>query len=168
MNKRNPVLMRWALTLLMFALVACLTPSVFASPEFSGQTGQACSDCHKNPDGGGALALRGERYKADGFFWGEAERPLWGTRLLKTILGFLHVLFGVVWFGSIVYVHLIIKPQSLIGGMPKSEKLLGRVCIIVVGLTGIGLLTFIASLNDNICNHLPAQNAILNLYLCNY
>jgi hypothetical protein len=52
--------------------------------------------------------------------------------------------------------------------MPKSEKLLGRVCIIVVGLTGIGLLTFIASLNDNICNHLPAQNAILNLYLCNY
>jgi predicted heme/steroid binding protein len=136
---RNPVFLRWTLTLLVLALVAILTPAVFASPEFSGQTGQPCSACHKNPDGGGALTLSGERYKADGFFWGEVERPQWGARLMKTILGFLHVLFGVVWFGSIVYVHLIIKPQSLIGGMPKSEKLLGRVCIIVVGLTGIGL-----------------------------
>ncbi len=110
-----------------------------ASPEFSGQTGQPCSACHKDPDGGGALTLRGERYKADGFFWGEVERPLWRARLLKTILGFLHLIFGVVWFGSIVYVHLIIKPASLIGGMPKSEKLMGRICIVMVGLTGIGL-----------------------------
>lgn len=131
--------MRWALTLLTLALIAVLIRPVFASPEFSGQTGQACSACHKNPDGGGALTLRGERYKADGFLWGEVERPLWGTRLLKTILGFLHLLFGMVWFGAIVYVHLIIKPKSLIGGMPKSEKLLGRICIVMVGLTGIGL-----------------------------
>jgi len=83
--------------------------------------------------------LRGERYKADGYFWGDVDRDLWWTRVFRTILGFLHLLFGVVWFGPIVYVHLIIKPQSLIGGMPKSEKLLGRTCILVVGLTGIGL-----------------------------
>jgi uncharacterized membrane protein len=64
---------------------------------------------------------------------------MWGTRLLKTILGFLHIIFGLVWFGSIVYVHLIIKPQSLNGGMPKSEKLPGRICIVMVGQTDIGL-----------------------------
>ena len=139
MSYHNPACCRWALTLLTFTFIVAFIQPVFASPEFSGQTGQACSACHKNPDGGGALTLRGERYKADGFFWGEVDQPLRNTRLLKTILGFLHVLFGVVWFGSIVYVHLIITPQSLIGGMPKSEKLLGRVCIIVVGLTGIGL-----------------------------
>ena len=128
-------------TRLLSILLAILLISSFthASPEFSGQTGQPCSACHKDPDGGGALTLRGERYKADGFFWGEVDRPLWGTRLLKTVLGFLHLLFGVVWFGSIIYVHLIIKPRSLIGGMPKSEKLLGRICIVMVGLTGIGL-----------------------------
>jgi predicted heme/steroid binding protein len=127
------------LTFLILVFISVLIQPVFASPEFSGQTGQACSACHKNPDGGGALTLRGERYKADGFFWGEVDHSLWGTRLLKTILGFLHLIFGVVWFGSIVYVHLIIKPASLIGGMPKSEKLMGRICILMVGLTGIGL-----------------------------
>jgi predicted heme/steroid binding protein len=139
LSNRTPAWIRWAFFLSALTFIAALIQPVFASPEFSGQTGQACSACHKDPDGGGALTLRGERYKADGFFWGAVDHPLWGIRLLKTTLGFLHVLFGVVWFGSIVYVHLIIKPQSLIGGMPKSEKLLGRICIIVVGLTGIGL-----------------------------
>lgn len=126
-------------SLIILVVVFTLTQPVLASPEFSGQTGQACSACHISPEGGGALTLRGQRFKADGYSWGEVERQLWGKRVLKTILGFFHVLFGVVWFGSIVYVHLIIKPQSLIGGMPKSEKLMGRVCIVVVGLTGIGL-----------------------------
>lgn len=139
MSYRNPAWNRWTFAILTTVFMAALIQPAFASPEFSGQTGQACSACHKNADGGGALTLRGERYKADGFFWNEVDQPRWGIRLLKTILGFLHVLFGVVWFGSIAYVHLIIKPQSLIGGMPKSEKLLGRVCIVVVGLTGIGL-----------------------------
>ncbi len=110
-----------------------------AAPEFSGQTGHACSACHKNPDGGGPLTLRGERYKADGYIWDEEGRPGRAKRLLRLFLGFIHVLVGVVWFGSIIYVHLIIKPQSLVGGMPKSEKLMGRVCIVAVGLSGIGL-----------------------------
>ena len=139
LNDHLSALTRLLFAILAIALIPILIQPVLASPEFSGQTKQACSACHKNPDGGGALTLRGERYKADGFFWGDVDQPLWGTRLLKTILGFLHIIFGVVWFGSIVYVHLIIKPQSLIGGMPKSEKLMGRLCIVMVGLTGIGL-----------------------------
>jgi len=128
-----------AAILLFLLLIFAYTHAVLASPDFSGQTGQACSVCHLNPDGGGALTLRGERFKADGYFWENVDQQLWSRRILKTFLGFLHILFGVVWFGSIVYVHLIIKPQSLIGGMPTSEKRLGRICIAAVGLTGIGL-----------------------------
>lgn len=120
-------------------ILSSVTQPVLASPEFSGQTAQACSACHINPDGGGSLTLRGERFKADGYLWSEVDQPLWGKRMLRTIIGFFHVLFGVIWFGSIIYVHLVIKPQSLIGGMPKSEKLMGRICIVAVGLTGIGL-----------------------------
>ena len=138
-HKKISEFARSILILFTFFFIFSLIQSVHASPEFSGQTEQPCSACHKNPDGGGALTLKGERYKADGFFWGDVNQPAWSTRLIKTILGFLHILFGVVWFGSIVYVHIIIKPQSLVGGMPKSEKRLGRICIVMVGLTGIGL-----------------------------
>ncbi len=131
------------LFLFIAAAAVLLTVSIHdapASPEFSGQTHLACSACHVHPDGGGKLTLKGSRFKADGYILptGE-ERPLWKTRLLRTLLGFFHILFGVIWFGSIIYVHLVIKPQSLVAGMPKSEKLMGRLCIVVVGLTGIGL-----------------------------
>jgi hypothetical protein len=43
---RNPALIRWALTFLTLVFVAVLIQPVFASPEFSGQTRQACSACH--------------------------------------------------------------------------------------------------------------------------
>lgn len=128
--------------LLVVAILTCLSalagPAV-ASPEFSGQTGQSCAACHKDPKGGGALNLAGERYKVSGYFWGKGTRPDLGVQLLRLVLGFIHVLAGVIWFGSIVYVHLIIKPASLVGGMPPGEKRLGRICLMAVGLTGIGL-----------------------------
>jgi len=148
-NRSNTIPVFLISIFLIFFAGFSLIQKVHASPEFSGQTGQACSACHKNPDGGGALTLQGERYKADGFFWDAVDRPLWGTRIIKTLLGFLHLLFGVVWFGSIVYVHLIIKPKSLAGGMPRSEKMLGRICVVVVGLTGIGLTVLkVQNLNE--------------------
>ena len=120
-------------------LILILTRPSLAMPEFSGQTGEACSACHVDPDGGSALTAYGERFEADGYSWDRVDQYLWGQRMAKMILGFIHILFSVTWFGSIIYVHLIIKPQTLIRGLPKSEKLLGRICIIVVGITGIGL-----------------------------
>jgi predicted heme/steroid binding protein len=46
----------------------------------------------------------------------------------------------VVWFGAIFYIHLFIKPSSLTGGLPRAERILGWVCILVVASTG-ALLT---------------------------
>ncbi len=121
-------------------ILAAWNHQAIASPEFSGQSKLACSACHIHPDGGSALTFRGERFKADGYtLLPDEGRHLWVKRLARTVLGFLHILFGVIWFGSIIYVHLVIKPRSLVAGMPKSEKFLGRLCIGVVGLTGIGL-----------------------------
>ncbi len=37
-----------------------------ATEQFATQTKQTCAACHQNPEGGGALAPAGEKFKADG------------------------------------------------------------------------------------------------------
>jgi predicted heme/steroid binding protein/uncharacterized membrane protein len=56
--------------------------------------------------------------------------------IVRLTVGFLHVLAAVVWFGAIFYVHLFIKPGSLTRGLPRRERVLGWICIIVVAATG--------------------------------
>jgi predicted heme/steroid binding protein len=63
------------------------------------------------------------------------ERPL-HKKLVRLILLYLHLAAGVVWFGTMFYVHIIIKPQTFTQGLPKAELGLGWVCILVVSLTG--------------------------------
>ena len=40
------------------------------------------------------------------------------------------------------YIHLFVKPSSLSTGLPRRERILGWVCIIIVGVSGIILTTF--------------------------
>lgn len=136
-DKRN--IYRLVSILLVLLCLSVFSIPAQASPEFSAQTSQACGACHKDAKGGGPLNLQGERFKASGYFWEGETKPDLGGQLLRLLLGFIHVLAAVVWFGSIVYIHVIIKPATLAGGMPAAEKLLGRICIVTVGLTGIGL-----------------------------
>jgi predicted heme/steroid binding protein len=44
------------------------------------------------------------------------------------------------WFGTILYVHLILRPGYASRGLPKSEVALGMVSMVIVGITGV-LLT---------------------------
>jgi predicted heme/steroid binding protein len=44
------------------------------------------------------------------------------------------------WFGTILYVHLILRPGYAARGLPKAEVALGMVSMIIVGITGV-LLT---------------------------
>ncbi|MFC1863776.1 CopD family protein, partial [Thermodesulfobacteriota bacterium] len=62
--------------------------------------------------------------------------------VVRLLVGFLHILASVVWFGAIFYIHLFVKPSSLSSGLPKKERILGWMCIIVVGVTGIILTTY--------------------------
>ena len=39
--------------------------SAKAKPEFTGQTGKACVECHQNPSGGGKLTPAGEKFKQE-------------------------------------------------------------------------------------------------------
>jgi predicted heme/steroid binding protein len=136
---RLPMLFATATLLLLGALfILVIAPRPAAAwPEFSGETGLACRACHVHPDGGPGLTATGEGFRQADYNLNAAIRPHLGGPLLRLLVGFLHLTGVVIWLGTIFYIHLFIKPQSLTGGLPRSEMLLGRVCVVIVGVTGI-------------------------------
>lgn len=51
-------------------------------------------------------------------------------------IGYIHFLTAIFWFGTILYVHLILKPAYAASGLPRGELRVGIVSMIVVGVTG--------------------------------
>ncbi|MBI5408839.1 MAG: cytochrome B5 [Nitrospirae bacterium] len=130
---------------LIFTLAAAFT--LFASlsysiPEYAEKTKQGCKICHLEEEGGD-LSNKGLEYSASGYVW----PPSGGFRVLGPIkksvrffIGALHIVAAFLWFGTILYVHLILRPGYAARGLPKGEVALGMVSMAVVGVTGL-LLT---------------------------
>ncbi len=120
-----------------------LLPSLLsATPDYAEDTKQGCLICHLEEDGGD-LNEMGLEFSASGYIW----PPAGGYRVLgpvrKTIrfaFGVFHIIAGFMWFGTILYVHLILRPGYASRGLPKSEVALGMISMIIVGITGV-LLT---------------------------
>ncbi len=123
----------------IFALVIqllCLTPASFATPEYARQTGLQCKDCHIEAIGGGPLTERGKQFLEDMKIKG-LYRPLSETqKIVRLLIGYIHLLTAIAWFGTILYVHILLKPAYAARGLPKGELLLGWLSIIVLAVTG--------------------------------
>lgn len=125
-------------------LLSCLflPPSPAAATElYAQQTGQACAVCHVSPGGGGELTAAGEKFFATQP--GNAEKA--GTTAMakwfRLAVGYIHFLTAIFWFGTILYVHLILKPAYAVGGLPRGELRVGIISMVVMGITGL-ILTF--------------------------
>jgi predicted heme/steroid binding protein len=60
--------------------------------------------------------------------------------VIRLIIGYLHLLTAIAWFGTIFYVHTFLKPAYAAKGLPKGELTLGWIGIIILSITGV-LLT---------------------------
>jgi predicted heme/steroid binding protein len=116
--------------------------SLQATPDYAEDTRQGCLVCHLESDGGDINEI-GLEFAASGYVW----PPEGGYRVLgplrKTVrfaFGVFHIISGFMWFGTILYVHLILRPGYASRGLPKSEVVLGLVSMSIVGITGV-LLT---------------------------
>jgi predicted heme/steroid binding protein/uncharacterized membrane protein len=110
-----------------------------ATPEYAGQTGRDCKICHVEATGGD-LTKAGEDFREDLRMKGK-YRPLHPfQRVVRLIIGYLHLLTAIAWFGTILYVHILLKPAYAAKGLPKGELILGWLGIIVLSITGV-LLT---------------------------
>ena len=128
----KPVLVLLCMVLALF----CLQGRAQATEEYAKKTGLDCGFCHVNPLGGGELTQAGEAYRARLVTGGMEAGPGLLKKTIRLIIGYMHILAGVVWFGTIFYVHILLKPAYASKGLPKGELILGWTCIIIVGVTG--------------------------------
>ncbi len=105
--------------------------------EYSAQTGKRCGDCHLDPTGGGRLTRDGETFKDMLRIKGQYRvlNPL--QHVIRFVIGYLHTMTAIVWFGTILYVHIILKPAYAAQGLPRGELMLGWASIIIMAVTGI-------------------------------
>lgn len=55
---------------------------------------------------------------------------------IRFIIGYLHMMTAIIWFGAILYVHIILKPAYAARGLPKGELMLGWTSIVIMAVTG--------------------------------
>jgi predicted heme/steroid binding protein/uncharacterized membrane protein len=109
-----------------------------STPEYAEQTGRDCKICHVEATGGD-LTKAGEDFREDLRIKGK-YRPLHPfQRVVRLIIGYLHLLTAIAWFGTILYVHILLKPAYAAKGLPKGELILGWLGIILLSITGIPL-----------------------------
>ncbi|MBF0517269.1 MAG: CopD family protein [Nitrospirae bacterium] len=119
--------------------VVLLPALVCATPEYARQTGLQCASCHVSASGGGTLTKEGEKFlQASG---GMFRQPVKAQRVIRLIAIYLHLIAAISWFGTIIYVHLLLKPAYAAKGLPRGELALGWISITMLAITGT-LLTF--------------------------
>lgn len=123
--------------LTVFIILSSLPSASLATTEYAAQTGFQCGHCHVDETGGSKLTSAGEAFvnemKAKGLY-----RPLSNTqKAVRFLVGYIHLLIAVAWFGTILYVHLILKPAYAASGLPKGELFLGWFSIIIISVTGV-------------------------------
>ncbi len=135
--KRYPLMI-----LLALALTLTCPMSVFATEEYAQETGRECASCHVDPAGGGELTATGGAYAAS--HTKESAKPALSATLkgVRFLAGYLHLLTAFLWFGTILYVHLVLKPAYASSGLPRGEMRVGVLSMVVMGITGVILTRF--------------------------
>lgn len=132
----------WGIVVMMIAATV-----VLATEEYAEKTGRECGFCHLDPSGGGELTGVGKGYLLavqPQALTSEAptKSPKNFGRFFKLIVGYLHVITAFLWFGTILYVHLVLKPAYASKGLPPAEVKVGLASIVVMGATGVILTLY--------------------------
>ncbi len=114
-----------------------------ATDDYARKTGKGCIFCHQESIGG-PLKTVGFAYIRNSYQYPISERILTKAASLQTpfhktlrfIIGYLHLLAAVIFFGAIFYIHIFIRPSRLTGGIPGYERILGVSCMITLAITG--------------------------------
>ncbi|MBF0472328.1 MAG: CopD family protein [Nitrospirae bacterium] len=122
--------------ILISSLLIFIIP-YYALPEYAEITGQSCEYCHINPNGSGTLTLKGIIYKEELKSKGLYRKMSTTQKVIRFCIGFIHTITAIVWFGAIVYVHILLKPAYVAkGGLPRGELRLAWVSMFILAITG--------------------------------
>lgn len=124
-------------------------PAAHSTEEYAEKTGHDCAFCHLDLSGGGELTEAGRRFLTS-FLEGpgrdgagekaSAEKSF--SYFIRLIAGYVHILTAFLWFGTILYVHLIFKPAYAARGLPRSEVKIGLASMAIMAVTGVILFAY--------------------------
>jgi predicted heme/steroid binding protein/uncharacterized membrane protein len=124
---------------LLFGLLLFPTRGL-PTEEFARRTGKECAACHVDSAGGGELTTDGSVFRKEMEAGMKVSPRTGGKNAVRFAAGFLHLFTAVFWFGTILYVHLLLKPAYAAKGLPRGELMVGWGSILMIALTG-GILT---------------------------
>jgi predicted heme/steroid binding protein len=122
--------------LVTFGALLLLPGLSSGTEEYAQKTGQSCEVCHVDPFGGGELTAAGKAYQNSIHPAKTSSESGTAQRLFRLAVGFLHIVTGFFWFGTILYIHLVLKPKYAAQGLPKGEMLIGLVSMAIMAVTG--------------------------------
>jgi predicted heme/steroid binding protein len=124
---------------LVLFLLYCQPLAANATEIYAKQTGRSCSSCHLDPGGGGELTPAGKEFAATLASQAQSPSMSLANRCVRFVAGYLHLIIAILWFGTILYVHLVLKPAYAAGGLPRGEVRVGILSMVVMGVTGLVL-----------------------------
>lgn len=136
----NP--MNRLLFLLIYTQILFIPMTALATEEYAKQTGLTCATCHMDPAGGGELTKTGKDFSAKPKVGSSTPNYSTSAKWFRIAVGYLHMITAFLWFGTILYVHLVLKPAYASSGLPRGEMRVGVVSMAVMGMTGIILTKF--------------------------
>ncbi|WP_223921679.1 CopD family protein [Geobacter sp. AOG2] len=120
--------------------------SASALEEYALKTGKECGYCHLSRNGGGELTPEGKRFEVHHTFSDATPKaaeavpghiaPGAFSRIMRLASGYIHLLMAMLWFGTILYVHLVLKPAYASQGLPRGEVRVGLASMAALALTG--------------------------------
>lgn len=124
----------------LFLLLASTPTRAGATEEYARLTGKQCSACHLDPAGGGELTSAGKAFQSSHAVPGSVAHPAGNSaklpHLLHFLAGYIHLLGAIFWFGTILYVHVVLKPAYAAHGLPRGETRVGLLSMAVMAVTG--------------------------------
>ena len=135
MQKKN---LNKALSVIVFILIVFLASISHATEDYSLKTGAECEVCHVDPLGGGDLNEFGKGYLlsiAPETVQVVKEKSLL-SRVIRLVFLYVHIITAFMWFGTILYVHLVLKPAYASKGLPRGEVRVGLVSMVIMAITG--------------------------------
>jgi predicted heme/steroid binding protein/uncharacterized membrane protein len=133
---------------ILLLVTVCCFSTIIASPlnateTYAQKSGVECEVCHIDPLGGGDLSEFGKGYHlsiSPETLQGDKKQSSL-SRIIRLILLYIHIITAFMWFGTILYVHLVLKPAYASKGLPSGEVKVGLVSIVIMAITG-AVLTY--------------------------
>jgi predicted heme/steroid binding protein/uncharacterized membrane protein len=136
MKKRGSPLILSVLLMCLIAMSALISRDASATPDYARETGLECNQCHVDKIGGGQLTGKGLDFLAD-MKSKRRYRPLTMTQhIVRLVIGYIHMIAAIMWFGTIMYVHILLKPAYASKGLPRGELRLGWLSMVLLLITG--------------------------------